>query len=54
MPVPAKRRASSQKKRRASHFALKAKNLIPVKGSKIPHALKKAATSGKKIMTRGS
>ncbi|RJQ31577.1 50S ribosomal protein L32 [Candidatus Parcubacteria bacterium] len=31
MPVPPKRRPNSSKKRRASHFALRAKNLIKCK-----------------------
>ncbi|MCC6639212.1 hypothetical protein IT409_01490 [Candidatus Falkowbacteria bacterium] len=52
MPVPAKRRASSQKRRRASHFALKSKNLIKVGGKNVPHAFKKAVDAKKKIKTR--
>ena len=52
MPVPSKRRASSQKRRRASHFALKPKNLIKVGGMNVPHAFKKAVVAKKKLKTK--
>ena len=52
MPVPAKRRARSQKRRRASHFALKPKNLITVGESKVPHAFKKALGAKKALRTK--
>lgn len=42
MTVPGKRRPSSAKRRRASHFALKKTQLIKHEGANIPHALKKA------------
>lgn len=47
MTVPGKRRPSSAKRRRASHFALKPKQLITVDGKKVPHGLKKAYTRTK-------
>lgn len=47
MTVPGKRRPSSAKRRRASHFALKPKQFITVDGQKVPHGLKKAHTKAK-------
>lgn len=52
MSVPSKRRASSQKRRRASHFALKPKNLISAGGQNVPHGFKKAVTAKKKLKLR--
>ena len=49
MSVPKKRKTSGSKKRRASHFALKAQNLVSAGSEMVPHAFKKAISLKKNL-----